>query len=546
MQAVTDKLIPAVAYARVSTESQADDELPITAQLDEIRRFAANRGCEIVEEYVDAGITGRTEDRPEFTRLRKAISSGKAHFQAVIVWRSNRFARSARIAQGFRFLLEQKNIRLYSVTEPEMNGSVGVLMNGILDAFNEFYSAQLGEDTYRGMIAGAKAGYAMGGVTPFGLQRVPVILESGGVKKKYAPHPEQAAVVKKIYDLYISGMGLFQVARTLNSEGIKTKTGKDWEMTSIHHILHKNRQYYLGNMIFNRSKTVVKKRVAAKDPSEWILTEGTHEAIITQEMANAVDKRHKEVGPMKMESNGHSKGRNLLNGLAFCGLCGRPYSGQGAHTGKGENRKKVWYYACTSRKSSIRINKSDLCSNAYIRQEIIEDTVLEEIRKCFCDPAVLERVMNQVQTEFYQGNDEKEERARQLRKERADLDKRRSNLLDAVEQGALPLQDVAERLNKTRIRLKEIDALLSDIDQTSGNGIDLGELDLNSLASDIKIILNDPLRRREAYVSFIERLEVFPEQVKITFRLPVPDDDPEGDKRKDVRGIRLYLEHSPR
>ena len=108
-----------------------------------------------------------------------------------------------------------------------------------LNAFNEFYSAQLGEDVYRGMIAAAKAGYAMGGVTPFGLRRVPVILESGGIKKKYELHPEQAPVVKKIYELYISGMGLYQVARALNAEGIKTKTGKEWEITSIHHILHK-------------------------------------------------------------------------------------------------------------------------------------------------------------------------------------------------------------------------------------------------------------------------------------------------------------------
>ena len=160
------RAIPAIAYARVSTESQAEDELPITAQLEEIRKFASTRGLEIVEEFVDAGVTGRTEDRPEFSRLRKIISSGQAYFSAVVVWRSNRFARSARIAQGFRFLLEQKSIRLYSVTEPEMNGSVGVLMNGILDAFNEFYSAQLGEDTFRGMIASAKAGYAPGGVTP--------------------------------------------------------------------------------------------------------------------------------------------------------------------------------------------------------------------------------------------------------------------------------------------------------------------------------------------------------------------------------------------
>ncbi len=526
--------IPAVAYARVSTESQAEDELPITAQLDEIRRFAETRGYQVVEEFIDAGITGRTEDRPEFSRLRKIISSGKAEFKAVIVWRSNRFARSARIAQGFRFLLEQKNIRLFSVTEPEMNGSVGVLMNGILDAFNEFYSAQLAEDVFRGMVATAKAGYAVGGTAPFGYKKVPVVLDSGGIKKKLEPVPEQAAIVREIYQLYIEGMGLYQIAKALNARGIQTPRGKEWAQTTVYQMLHKNRQCYLGNMLFNRTKTVVKKHVGKKPEEEWILTENTHEPIITREMAEAVERRHKDVPRPRFQAQ-TPHGRNLLNGLIFCGLCGRRYGGVKAYSGKRENNVINWYYACSTKKTSTKVDTSQLCTNAYVRQEFIEEAVLSEIRKSFCDPEALRTVLQEMQAELYQGEEDKTERAKQLKTERAELEKRRDNLLDAVEQGVLPLADLAERLEKAKKRLKEIDLLLGDL-QTSNMPQEAPDFDLGGISAKISTLLEDPERRREVYIAFVDRIDVYPEQVKIRLRIP-PDSS--GDGEEDENSVPL-------
>lgn len=508
---------PAIAYARVSTESQAEDELPITAQLEEIRKFASARGMEIVEEFVDAGVTGRTEDRPEFSRLRKIISSGQAYFSAVVVWRSNRFARSARIAQGFRFLLEQKSIRLYSVTEPEMNGSVGVLMNGILDAFNEFYSAQLGEDTFRGMIASAKAGYALGGVTPYGLRRVPVILESGGVKKKYEPDPSQAAIVRRIYQEYAEGNGLYTIARGLNRDGIRTKTGKDWEQTSIHHILFKNRPYYQGRMIFNRTKTLIKKRVSNKPEDEWIIVDGAHEAIIDPELAERVDRRRRDV-PRPNFQKGSDGTHNLLNGLIFCGLCGARFSGNKAVSGKRENGVYRWYYGCTARKRSSKVDKSDLCSNAYIRQEVVEDAVMEEIRKSFRDLDTIQEIIHEAQKELTQGHEDKGALAAQLRSDLAEQKKRRDNLLDAVEQGALPLADVAERLAKAKDRIHVLELKLRDLDEPS-EASPLA-IDAEKISEVVCKMLDDPARKREVYLTFVERVDVFPERITVKLRVP--------------------------
>ncbi len=76
-------------YARVSTESQ-DPEV----QLQALRPHAANRGWQIVHEFVDRGYSGAKERRPALDQLMKDAWAGK--FQAVLVWRFDRFARSVK------------------------------------------------------------------------------------------------------------------------------------------------------------------------------------------------------------------------------------------------------------------------------------------------------------------------------------------------------------------------------------------------------------------------------------------------------------------
>jgi DNA invertase Pin-like site-specific DNA recombinase len=76
-------------YARVSTEGQ-DPEVQLVA----LRAHAAQRGWQVVEEFVDRGVSGATERRPALDRLMKAAWAG--HFQVVLVWRFDRFARSVK------------------------------------------------------------------------------------------------------------------------------------------------------------------------------------------------------------------------------------------------------------------------------------------------------------------------------------------------------------------------------------------------------------------------------------------------------------------
>ena len=79
----------AAAYARVSTSNNGQDP---EVQLRELREYVSRRGWNLAGEYVDVGISGAKEKRPELSRLMDEAHRRK--FDAVIVWKFDRFARS--------------------------------------------------------------------------------------------------------------------------------------------------------------------------------------------------------------------------------------------------------------------------------------------------------------------------------------------------------------------------------------------------------------------------------------------------------------------
>ena len=82
-----------VVYARVSSDSQ-DVDLSISAQLRALREYAAKQGHEILKEFVDEAESGRTASRPAFREMIALAKIKHPPFEAILVWKLNRFARS--------------------------------------------------------------------------------------------------------------------------------------------------------------------------------------------------------------------------------------------------------------------------------------------------------------------------------------------------------------------------------------------------------------------------------------------------------------------
>ena len=265
-------LRPGALYIRVSTHGR-QEELSPAAQKRLLLKYAKDHGIVISKDYIyeEKGISGRkAERRPKFLEMIAAAKSKPSPFSVILVWKYSRFARNQEESIVYKSLLRKKcNVDVISVSEPLIDGPFGSLIERIID-------------------------------------EAPVIV------------PEEAEIIKFIFDKYVNAhMGIFEIARTLNGLGARTSHGKDFERRSVEYIL-KN-PTYCGMIRWNMTDNQTKE-VKAKD--DWIVTEGTHPAIISKELFQAAQERFEgEYRPSGARPS--STYRHWLSGLVKCPSCGR-------------------------------------------------------------------------------------------------------------------------------------------------------------------------------------------------------------------------------
>ena len=130
-------------YARVSSVAQ-DVDLSISAQLKSLREYASKNGHSIVREFIDEAESGCTDSRPEFREMINLAHSKEKPFDAILVWKFSRFARSRRDSIVYKTLLRKDHVQVVSINEPSEDTPTGRLLEGIIESLDEFYSDNLG------------------------------------------------------------------------------------------------------------------------------------------------------------------------------------------------------------------------------------------------------------------------------------------------------------------------------------------------------------------------------------------------------------------
>lgn len=141
----------AAIYARVSSEKQAEKELSIPSQLKALRRYALERGWDIVDEYVDEAESAKSASRPAFQEMVAAAKKKERPFNIILVWKLSRFARNREDSIIYKSLLRKRGISVISINEHIDDTAAGRLLEGMFQVIDEFYSANLAQDTMRGM-----------------------------------------------------------------------------------------------------------------------------------------------------------------------------------------------------------------------------------------------------------------------------------------------------------------------------------------------------------------------------------------------------------
>ena len=327
----------AALYLRFSSDKQTEQS--IEGQLRDAISFCKLRGYRVRAVYVDRA-TSASKDIEKRTGFMQMIAdSSKRHWQTVLVWKLDRFARNRNDSAIYKTKLKKNGVKVVSVTENISDNPEGIILESVLEGMAEFYSAELSQKITRGLRESALKCNSVGGRVPLGYK-----IEN----HKFVIDPVGADIVREAFHLYAQGHTIADICRYFNGKGYKSSKDAIFTRSSFKSMLKNKR--YIGVYKY-------------KD----IEVEDGMPAIVDKEVFEEVQLRLKKNG--SAPARGKAKANYLLSGKLFCGHCGSNMVGE---CGRSRTGEVYHYYACFDHKRGGR------CDKKAIRKEIIEDWVVED------------------------------------------------------------------------------------------------------------------------------------------------------------------------
>lgn len=406
----------AVIYARYSSDAQREES--IDGQLRDCRDYASKNGIDIVGVYIDRALSAKTDARPQFQKMIKDSNSHK--FEAVLVWKLDRFSRNRYDSAHYKHLLQKNHVHVISAMEPISNTPEGIILESMLEGMAEYYSAELAEKVARGERENALKGKFNGGTVPMGYR----IDE----EQHYQIDPETAPIVQEIFTRYADGETIKEIGKSLNERGVRTRQGKLFSKNSFS-TLFKNRRY-LGEYWYKGARVD-----SVKIP-----------ALVSPEIFERVQRRMKH--NKQAAASAATDVDYLLTTKLFCGKCGTMMAGESgtSHTGRTH-----YYYKCSTAK---RKGKA-ACSLKAVRKEPLERFVVKTAVNTVLNDAAIEKLTDLL----LQYAAQESTTLPGLKKSLAEVERKLQNVMNAIEQGFLT-DTVRQRLNDLEQQRKDLSAAI--------------------------------------------------------------------------------------
>lgn len=480
-------------YARVSTALQYEEGYSIDEQLVRLKMYCAAQGRKDIKAYIDPGFTGANTDRPGLQKLIKDVKAGK--IKKVVVYKLDRLSRSqADMLDLIDNVFLANNCEFESMTERfDTSTSFGKAMLGILAVFAQLEREQIKERMGLGKAGRAKEGkYHGGGHSPLGY-----VYTDGELIIDEA----EAHVVREMFRLYDEGQTFSGVAKSLTRKGYTGRNGRTIDMKMVRLALENN--VYIGKIKHNGE-----------------VYDGLHAPLIDETLFNRVNRKIREEDEAKKPV---ARNKSMLGGLIYCKKCGARYCyyNVGARDG-------YEYYCCYSRrKIAPAMIKDPNCKNKTYRVEVLDNFILDQIKKIELDEKAFDAAVNDLKAEDNQDQSgiEAEEIAR-ARSEIKKIDEQCSRFLDLYGLGKFTIEQLSEKTDALMDRRAKLEAIISDTEDKIGQQAkaEAPTMDWDEFRETVKsygdiIDRTDPIYYQEMVRDLIEKIEIDDEDIYIHWRL---------------------------
>ena len=500
-------------YLRLSQEDERQGEsVSIENQRTILRKYAEEHGFQIYDEYIDDGVSGTTFERPQVQRLLDDAKTGVIN--TILVKDLSRFGRNyIEVGQYVDYVFPSFGIRFIAIqdsVDTANRDSNAMEMMPIMNVFNEWHAANTSKKIRAVLKAKAKEGVFHGRKAAYGY------IKDTDDKRTLLIDEDVAPNVVRIFEMYASGLSPKRISGIFNEEGIPSPrqyafekfgykgTGSQhrlWEHTTISFML--SNMVYLGHLPQLRYTSVSYKnhKRYLKDKSEWTVVYNTHEPIISQELWNKVQERHKSKSHGRATKKGFT---HPLSGFLYCADCGAKMKFQNVTS----HSKYIPTFNCGDH---LRYGKS-FCFSHYINANDLEEIVLGDIRE-MAQRIVLDE--DAVRKEFIRHNAELAEKTVKAAKKEL-LNKRRrsedlTRMIQAVYEdkvnGKMPEELCFGFIEKYSAEQKTLAVEIAEI-ETKLNTTENTLQSADDFIRDIKKYLNAPILTREMCYELLDRVVI--------------------------------------
>lgn len=422
-----------------------------------MQRYVEDNGLNVVQEYVDDGVSGTTFDRPAFNKMINDIEKGTINM--VITKDLSRLGRDYSLMGYYvDHYFPENNIRYVAIGEAidTFIDSINNDMTPFRAIMNDLYAKDISKKIRMVFKEKQKQGEYMCSIPAYGYRR------HSTIKNKLIVDEKVRDVVEKIFDMYANGHGSVEIVKYLNSNkylsptgyrktGLvqdENKTGYNWNEVTLCDML-KN-EVYIGNAVQNKRSVISYKIKKSRkvDKADYIRVDNTHEAIIDKDTFDKVkciiDKRG---------TNTKLKYDYLLRGLLYCYHCKRKLQIVLKKNSK-RNAKSHPYITCSDAKERG-------CYPLNMNYDKFEEHIIYVIKKIcqiYADKEIFYSIYEKYHNKTINIVEVYKSKIEKIDKSIVDINNKIDKMYMDKLSGILPEEDyirLSQNFNQERLQLKE-------------------------------------------------------------------------------------------